>query len=76
MGKRLLAEGWDGTAARGYDGSWTDWKKGADTVLDVLDKSSVGLADAANGYEIQDAGVPPVHRACHEQFGSAGPVSV
>lgn len=55
IGNRLLAEGWDGTAATGYGGSWTDWKKGADMVVDALGESSIGLADAATGYEAQDA---------------------
>ena len=54
VGKRLLAEGWTGSAAAGYDGSWTEWKKGAETVIEALDESSFKLADAANVYEVQE----------------------
>lgn len=54
VGKRLLAEGWTGSAASGYDGSWTEWKKGAEAVIEALDESSFKLADAANVYEAQE----------------------
>lgn len=54
IGKRLLAEGWDGKAASAYEGSWTEWKRGADTILAALDDSSAALAGAANGYVAQD----------------------
>ncbi|OXR40501.1 hypothetical protein B7C42_07440 [Nocardia cerradoensis] len=54
VGKRLLAEGWTGSAASGYDGSWTEWKKGAAVVIEALDESSFKLADAANVYEAQE----------------------
>ncbi|MDR7171776.1 WXG100 family type VII secretion target [Nocardia kruczakiae] len=53
-GKRLLAEGWTGSAASGYDGSWTEWRKGAEAVIEALDESSFKLADAANVYEAQE----------------------
>ncbi|MFJ4653918.1 WXG100 family type VII secretion target [Nocardia sp. NPDC088792] len=54
IGKRLLEEGWTGKAATGYDGSWTDWKKGADAMIAALDESATKLADAANTYVAQD----------------------
>ncbi len=54
VGKRLLAEGWDGKAAAGYDGSWIEWKQGADTVIAALDESAAKLAETANLYEAQD----------------------
>ncbi|MQY22287.1 WXG100 family type VII secretion target [Nocardia macrotermitis] len=54
IGKRLLAEGWDSKAASAYEGSWTEWKQGADTVIAALDDSSAALITAANGYVAQD----------------------
>lgn len=54
IGKRLLAEGWDGTAAVKYDGSWTEWKQGAEAIIAALDESATKLADAANLYEAQE----------------------
>ncbi|WP_280317630.1 WXG100 family type VII secretion target [Nocardia wallacei] len=54
IGKRLLAEGWDGMAAVKYDGSWTEWKQGADAVIAALDASATKLAEAANLYEAQE----------------------
>lgn len=54
IGKRLLAEGWNGTAASAYQGSWTEWKHGADTVIAALEDSSTSLASAADGYVAQD----------------------
>lgn len=54
IGQRLLAEGWRGKAAKGYDGSWTDWKTGAAEMVSALDESSTKLAEAANTYVSQD----------------------
>ncbi|WP_280275161.1 WXG100 family type VII secretion target [Nocardia wallacei] len=54
IGKRLLAEGWDGTAAVKYDGSWTEWKQGAEAIIGALDESATKLVEAANLYEAQE----------------------
>ncbi|WP_167484592.1 WXG100 family type VII secretion target [Nocardia terpenica] len=54
VGKRLLAEGWDGTAAVGCDGSWSEWKQGADAIADALEESALEPADAAYSYEAQE----------------------
>ena len=55
IGKRLLADGWAGPAAVSFDGVWTDWRKGAETVIAALDESARNLIEAANAYEMQDA---------------------
>ena len=54
IGKRLLAEGWDGTAAASYDGSWSEWKRGADSVIAALDESVTQLAETAHLYEARE----------------------
>ncbi|WP_280365718.1 WXG100 family type VII secretion target [Nocardia wallacei] len=54
IGKRLLAEGWEGKAATGYDDSWTEWHQGADAIIAALAESAAKLAEAANAYEAQE----------------------
>lgn len=47
-------KGGTGPAAVKYDGSWTEWKQGADAVIATLDESATKLAQAANLYEAQE----------------------
>lgn len=54
IGRELLVDGWQGTAASAYDESWLEWKHGCETVISALRESSASLASAANEFERQD----------------------
>ncbi|MGW5456992.1 WXG100 family type VII secretion target [Nocardia sp. NPDC003979] len=54
IGKELLVDGWQGTAASAYDESWLEWKHGAESIIAALTDTAALLAQAATQYESTD----------------------
>ncbi len=51
---QLLADGWLGTAAAGFNAGWRDWRDGATDLLDALGRIGVLLALSAEHYDGTD----------------------
>ncbi|WP_378736092.1 WXG100 family type VII secretion target [Nocardia brasiliensis] len=56
VGRELLVDGWQGTAASAYDESYVEWKLGAEQIVAALQDSAEKLLTAANQYEMRDGG--------------------
>ncbi|MCC3332940.1 WXG100 family type VII secretion target [Nocardia abscessus] len=54
VGRELLMDGWQGSAASAYDESWVEWKQGAEEVVAALEVSATKLLVAADEYEVRD----------------------
>ena len=64
VGRELLMDGWQGSAASAYDESWVEWKQGAEEVVAALEVSATKLLVAADEYEARDfAGRDAINRA-------------
>lgn len=68
---QLLGSGWTGVAAEQYGAGWSEWREGADTVLQALAAISRLIGEARVELTDTDESVRGAAGRLHERLGPA-----